>query len=552
MLNQLNQTRDNSITAARHLLQLLKVRVTETTLADSVLTHPDYPSLLSISDSLQHWNMETAAIKATAEKLEALPVPFVVHLKTGGGKFMVVKKITPEEVVYLNEQGKEQSFAREDFLQRWDNVVLLAEAGEASGEADYKKNQRKELWGVLFVPITLTLLLLLGIAQAGKLMANTSAGAIYYTAFLLFSFLGMLATGLLLWHEYDGDNPLLQKVCSAGKKSNTRGGRTGCETVLNSSASKIIGTITWSEIGFIYFTGGYLYLLIAGISSLPFVMALNILALPYIIFSIYYQAKVARQWCVLCLSVQSLLLLEFLAALYTGYLTSQPFDRITFQPVIFLLSFLIPTFAWFFAKPSLYAARKGTHLRYQLARFKNNGEVFGAMLRHQPAMARGPAALGIRIGNPQAPNVLTKVCNPYCGPCAQAHPKIEALISESPDWQAQIIFTATGEDKDRRTAPAAHLLAIAGQKNEAKTRQALDEWYDAEEKDYERFAAKYPMNRELNLQKETLKAMDNWCKEAGITHTPTFFVNGYRLPDAYNDIADLKYITSAPIEAGPA
>ena len=74
----------------------------------------------------------------------------------------------------------------------------------------------------------------------------------------------------------------------------------------------------------------------------------------------------------------------------------------------------------------------------------------------------------------------------------------------------------------------------------------------AEEKYYEQFAAKYPMNGELNVQakgflteKETLKAMDTWCKEVGITHTPTFFVNGYRLPDAYHDIAELKSITSA-------
>jgi len=174
------------------------------------------------------------------------------------------------------------------------------------------------------------------------------------------------------------------------------------------------------------------------------------------------------------------------------------------------------------------------------------------MLHHQPAMTSDPGDLGIRLGNPQAPNVLTKVCNPYCGPCTKAHPKMEELIEENPDWQTRIIFTATGEDKDRRTAPAAHMLAVAAQKDESQTRKALDDWYNAEEKDYERFAAKDPMNGEMDLQKETLKAMDTWCKEVGIMHTPTFFVNGYLLPDAYHDIAELKYITSGPVEAKPA
>ncbi len=65
------------------------------------------------------------------------------------------------------------------------------------------------------------------------------------------------------------------------------------------------------------------------------------------------------------------------------------------------------------------------------------------------------------------------------------------------------------------------------------------------EKEYDEFFVKYPMNGEFKLQKETLKAMDAWCKEVGITHTPTFFVNGYRLPDAYSNIAELKHISLA-------
>ena len=38
-------------------------------------------------------------------------------------------------------------------------------------------------------------------------------------------------------------------------------------------------------------------------------LGINILALPYTIFSVYYQWRVAKQWCVLCLVVQGLLIL---------------------------------------------------------------------------------------------------------------------------------------------------------------------------------------------------------------------------------------------------
>ena len=104
-----------------------------------------------------------------------------------------------------------------------------------------------------------------------------------------------------------------------------------------------------------------------------------------------------------------------------------------------------------------------------------------------------------------------------------------------------MIFTATGDDEDRRTAPAAHMLAVAANNDEAQTRKALNDWYNAEEKNYEQFAAKYPMNGELKLQKATLKMMNEWCNEVGIAHTPTFFVNGHRLPTQY-EIEDLKFI----------
>ena len=71
--------------------------------------------------------------------------------------------------------------------------------------------------------------------------------------------------------------------------------------------------------------------------------------------------------------------------------------------------------------------------------------------------------------------------------------------------------------------------------------EALDEWYTAEKKDYEVFAKKYPLNGELSQQGAKLEEMDKWCKENNISYTPTFFVNGYQLPEMYN-IEDLIYL----------
>lgn len=55
------------------------------------------------------------------------------------------------------------------------------------------------------------------------------------------------------------------------------------------------------------------------------------------------------------------------------------------------------------------------------------------------------------------------------------------------------------------------------------------------------FAKKYPMNGELKEQEGMIDKMSKWCKEAEIMHTPTFFVNGKRLPDTYS-IEELEYV----------
>ena len=181
---------------------------------------------------------------------------------------------------------------------------------------------------------------------------------------------------------------------------------------------------------------------------------------------------------------------------------------------------------------------------------KFNTQIFETLLHKQKSVeAFSVENLGIDIGNPEAKNTIIKVCNPYCGPCAKAHPKIEKLLEENNNIKAKIIFTATTDEKDVRNQPTKHLLAIAEKNNEQLTKQALDDWYLADKKDYDVFAQKYPMNGELEKQENKIANMEKWCKEADIQFTPTIFISHtspvgeikfYQLPDAYG-IEDLNY-----------
>ena len=276
-------------------------------------------------------------------------------------------------------------------------------------------------------------------------------------------------------------------------------------------------------------------------NTLSILAWLNIFALSYTVFSIYYQWRVAKQWCVFCLTVQALLVLGGINVLVNKVLFPLP-NVIDFITLKTLLLYFLPVFIWYSMKPYLLQLQEAKNTKREFLRIKFNGEIFETLLKMQKKVSIPINDLGIDLGNPEAKHQLIKVCNPFCGPCAKVHPEIEKLLKENANIKVKIIFTTPNQPESLTYKVVAHLLAIADKKYKdgKKIEEALDNWYIPEEKDYELFASKYFINGELYTQGNKLEAMEKWCKKMEITHTPTIFVNGYQLPDAYR-IKELQY-----------
>ncbi len=152
----------------------------------------------------------------------------------------------------------------------------------------------------------------------------------------------------------------------------------------------------------------------------------------------------------------------------------------------------------------------------------------------------GTEGLGISLSNENAKYHVVKVCNPYCGPCAKAHPELEELVSKG-KINLQILFTAHADENDMRRKPVSHFLALDAQGDKGRVHEALDDWYNAGKMDYDSFASKYPLNGELEKHNVKIEAMRQWCTIENITHTPTIFINGYELPKEYS-VQDLKEV----------
>jgi uncharacterized membrane protein/thiol-disulfide isomerase/thioredoxin len=543
IITKLLEPKHNAPEAAFLLAELLEAKISRSTLEKDIKSHPDYPAFLSISDVLNNHGIENLVAKFEKDKMPELPTPFITQVngKRQVNQFTVVKKITNNHITYYDPE--QQTWTKVDlktFADKSNGVVLLAQVDEPVKEKNYEKNIHEERR--VRLSNTLVAICLPSFLLASTILAffHTGFEALVPAIFAVLTLLGTIVTTLLLWYEVDQSNVALQDICQAGKKIN-------CGSILQSKDAKIYG-ISWSAIGFVYFSGSLITLLLKGIAnldSLNMLAWLTLISTPYVFYSIYYQGWVAKQWCVLCLSVQVVLVLQFAVTFIGGWHNIAVFHNGNISYILLqtLATFAIPFIVVTLLIPALRKAKDSGALAMELQRLKHSPEIFKAILEKQKFITHSPSGLGIIMGNPNAKIKIVKVCNPYCGPCASAHTPIEELLHNNPELQVQIIFTATNEASDYRGKPVKHLLAIDQTQQGKLTEQALGDWYLAENKDYDVFAQKYPLNGELKNQDKKIDAMREWCKKTEILFTPTFFINGYQLPSNYK-VSDLKYFLS--------
>jgi len=523
----------------------LNIKVTGESLKNTLEQNPYYPSLYSLGNAFDRFGIANQSFKIPASEFHQLEAPFLTYISHEGttSDFVLVTEISDRKMKYVTGSNKSYTVSKEQFLKNYREVVFAAEGSETSGESDYENKLKKEKRvaaksKMVKTGALLTLSLLIASFFYSFIQAGTSV-SIWSTILVTVAKLtGLSASILLLLYEIDSGNSVTKSICTAGKK-------TSCDAVLSSKASKVLG-MSWSEIGFFYFASTMLFLLVPGISmnsKIPLLAMSGTLVSLFIPYSLYYQWRVAKQWCPLCLMVQGAIALELIWSINGFWLNDGTFLNTQLVSTILILStcLLLPFIIWNLLKPIFLLAKESpTHLA-GYKRLLYNPDMFNALLQQQSSAADGWQNLGITIGNPDARHTILKVCNPYCGPCAKAHPVLEEIIAHNRNYNVKVIFTSTNSAEDRGSAVVRHLMAVAAKGDEKTTASALDQWYMAREKDYPAFSTKYPMNGELKNQDAKLEAMSEWCKLAEIAYTPTIFIDGKRLPETYS-IEELKNI----------
>ena len=274
------------VKATLKFLSLLNVKVNAGTINETLQNHPDWPSLLCISDALNSWNVPNAAGIIAFADIDQLPVPFMAYMHNPEHPIAVITKVNEQTIeAYQHTFGKTTVFTREAFFEQWKGIYLIAEPGSGSGETNYSRQKWKQLLNGLLPAGLLALCLYIAIERVHIRTITNGIGLTNWGIWVQFIIMlaGVGISAMLLWYEFDKNNPLLKQVCTGITKGN-------CSAILTGAQSKVFSWLSWSEVGFLYFAGGLLTLIFSSYLSgaIHLLGWLHFIALPYTVFSIYY------------------------------------------------------------------------------------------------------------------------------------------------------------------------------------------------------------------------------------------------------------------------
>lgn len=519
---------ENLPIASKYFLQKLGAKVTPQTIDRQLTTHPSFPSVLSLSETLSDLAIDNMAVSITADRLEEVPFPAVAHFSRG--HFVVLDSFENGQVSYFDPAKGHITQSLGEFVPEWSGVLLMAELDQETHRGEegflFKKYRTPLIVG------STILLFVLGIIAG---FVTVPAGWATWLPLLGLKAIGLTTAVLLILKEEGISNALVHKICDTNTK-------TSCGQVLDSPAAKLFGWLKMSHLGLIYFGGGSLALL-TGIASgnlFSIVVCLGVftvLALPYTLFSVYYQAAVVKKWCVLCLVVQLVFWLEFAAGAPIWSYGTSLFNWTSIFHVI--ISFGLVTMFWLLFKPSFQLKKDLLERETKLNFFLKNDQIMQSVIESAPPALPVNFDDQVILGDPEAPIEVTMVSNVFCGPCAKKHEALVKLMDELPGiLRVQVLFTAKKDAEDKQNQVSQHLIGLHYQYDYKKCLEASSFWY--KHKDQEALVKKYPLTEESLQKAQQLHAQHaSWVEREHITGTPTILVQGRQLPIGF-DLENFK------------
>ena len=512
-------------------LQKENYPVNEEELELQLLSHPAYPSMYAVTEVLSHFGIDNLALEVpkNRETLSQLPEMFLAHVKTSDQEELILVKRQNHFIKKINGKRKQEDINVDDFLEMWLGYVVVIEkaiSGKIPGE---KKNIR------FHQKLFLTTMAVSGTALFFYLLPGLFQGLHY-----LLSLIGLVLSVLIIQHESGTGSDMINRFC-------TRSEKTSCDTVLSSKGAILLGSLKLSDLSIVYFTGltiSWLPFAISGVVNYTSSLMVSIMTPPVIFYTVYYQWKVVKRWCPLCLSIALVLMLQIVTVVFKYFTANQLIIDVE-AGVLFLFSVLLALSAWLFVKPLLQDKQAYKELQLKHFRFKRNYDLFKSAFHQKPSI---PTAIEsqkeIVLGNPDALLHLVALTNPLCYFCKGAHITLARLLEKYGD-QVKITIRFNVASNGVNHQIANRLMNLYHAHDKHSFIQAMDEVY-SEGISRKQWLKQWSVTTEKSYG-ITLEQQRNWCLQNRVHFTPALMVNGRLFPQAY-EMDDLLYFIEDLIE----
>lgn len=499
------------------LLQKNKITIDAEELDFQIQSHPSYPSLHAITGVLNHFNIENAAIQVPVNEktLAQLPNSFIAQIKIENTSFfaLVIKKGFQYKVITNNKKSKIISI--QTFLDQFTGILVGI-------EKDDKKNIN-QLTTVNYQKPLFVIALFIFCVMLYKY--NTS---IYARIYFGLSLIGVAISYLIVQHDLGLSSKIVDSICSQESKT------TNCNAVLNSKGATLYKNIKLSDVSFIYFVAITVSVLLLSLAntSLNTMYLLSLAGIPIVIYSIYYQIKISKNWCVLCLSIASILVLQ--ASFF--FFTSSNILTINILSVLVTgFSFSVVASIWLFINSKLKQEQGFKKLKIESKKFKMNFELFNTLLQKSETLNTTLVNTSeIVLGNKNAPLNITAITNPFCGHCKSVHNLIETLLKKHHNnINVTIRFNInTSNLGSNGVLVSSRLLELFHTEGELKCLEAMHDIYN--NADATNWLTKWEEATNPATYINTLETEYNWRLNNDINFTPAILINGKIYPKEYN------------------
>lgn len=482
---------------------------------EEITTHPDYPALTSVTDFLDTGNMPYNAVQADASYIHEFNYPMLAHIRNSGQEYIHIIHNTAD----WNKQ--------KEITAHWTGIAIYPEKNAQWQNAEnttYKNTQLKNKIVAVALAITGLALYIISTFQ----LLNFSTGI-----FGLLSLIGLIISLYALGTELGFQSQIVKQVCGAVSNGS-------CVQVLKSRYAKGFAGITPADASVLYFAAQFIVYLIGSFYA-PLLQSILLWAFAGIAiaaWSIYTQAIKLKQWCALCLAIAAVLILQAILAFSIRTTAINYFGLLNFILLFMLLAFvLLPV-------KQLIKTNSSNKLKLaELKKWKTDAELFISQWQREQEVDTTIWQHDLLLGNPAAPLQITVACNPYCGPCAKAHKQLDKILHRFPgkiNVQLRLLCNAEDESDKCTIAVKSILQKAAAVKDNKELQALLNDWFVF--MDYEKWMQKWKTLHPMQSEDESeVRLYSQWATQSHIVFTPTFFINGKKLPGRYH-LNDLEIL----------